>query len=302
MKKKLSLLGLATFVLFSQTGCSLKDEIEMKEKIYAIEGDSNYGIITKYTYTCNTYRYDFEISLEKQLKQKGVPLNEMVERNISYKYGLNRRMFYTCQYSESSYVVGYYDLIPDGDIVFHYVNEPAYDLYVYQVNSNYAIYIAYQGVINESTEFYILNRNTGEFYMDNDYEKYIDENNQNKDVGSYFKYTENGINYNLLTNKDGAHITSETGDFKLSIDYNYILDRSEKLQEIDSIVGKKKKKILYNFYAYNDELYIYIQSKSSMFGRGWLCPVYFKYNIEHDEFSYLGASDFYVFSFIEKYA
>ena len=30
MKKKLSLLGLATFVLFSQTGCSLKDEIEMK--------------------------------------------------------------------------------------------------------------------------------------------------------------------------------------------------------------------------------------------------------------------------------
>ena len=30
--------------------------------------------------------------------------------------------------------------------------------------------------------------------------------------------------------------------------------------------------------------------------------VYFKYNIEHDEFSYIGASDFYVFSFIEKYA
>ena len=75
----------------------------------------------------------------------------------------------------------------------------------------------------------------------------------------------------------------------------------KKLQGIDSIIGKKKKKILYNFYAYNDELYIYIQSKSSFFGRGWLRPVYFKYNIEHDEFSYIGASDFYVFSLIEKY-
>ncbi|MGM9857649.1 MAG: hypothetical protein ACI311_00115 [Bacilli bacterium] len=301
MKKKLCTIGLASLVLFSQTGCSIKEQNTMKDSIFALEGDSNYGIITKYTYTCGTYRYDFELSLVSQLKEKGVPVNDMVERNISYKYGLNRRMYYTLQYNETSYVVGYYDLATDGDIVYHYVNEPAYDIYVYQVNEDYAVYIAYEGVIDESTEFYILNRSTGDFFTDSDYEKYLDENNVNRDLGSYFEYTENGIKYNLITNKKGAHITSESGDFKLTIDYEYILERSEELQVIDSIVGKKKKKITYNFYSTNNELFIYIQSKNSIFGRGWLCPVYFKYNIEHDKFSYIGATDFYTFSFIEKY-
>ena len=104
-----------------------------------------------------------------------------------------------------------------------------------------------------------------------------------------YNYIVNDKIYIIEQDNHKVTILEQDTQIKLEIDEDYIYERSDAYKQIHEIYGQYIQQAETCYIICNNQLYIYARSFNGLIGGGELRPVVFKYDIEKDEFSYIGC-------------
>ncbi len=296
--KKAFLLLLISFTL-ALTKCS-EDRNLTEEKILAVECNNGRNIISRYGLCNKGESIGYFTLLNNQLKKDNKKNNSEVSSYFDSKY-YDGKIFFSYIYDFGKIMIGYIDA-NDYSVNNTYVtSETSSQLYIEHVNDNYCIF--YKTVHNEYVEYFVYDYISNKIIDSKSNSNGIDKSvldPYKKDITSYISrtsYTYNNEVYKI--DELNGKATIKKDDFNITIDYEYVLNRSDSLKEIDNIVGDSINSLGIEFFAIKETLYIVFYSESTLFGRGYLIPVIFSYDIIADTFIYVGATRYEHILYIE---
>lgn len=282
------------------TSCSkiMKERQEREDKLLAIEGVGGHYFVDTEGYILENERVYFSDLIMEKIEKDGVIF---VPRPKEKRYQVDAKLRKDTAYFSMRYNVS--EENKDADVIVGYIHIKTNEIVYYNTHistrEEYGIYLMPK-VANDN---YFIFRQIRE-YSRKDVYYVIDVANgvlmeRVSDITPYQDGTENaasfvhhdGVAYEIAGDfSDGAN-SLVFGEERLMIDYSYVLARSEEMKQIDDIVGQYKRSVREHLIAYQNRLYVVVESDWSMFGGGELIPVVFEYHFETDSFTYIGATN-----------
>ena len=275
--------------MLSLTGCG-------ENKVIDVKPEEEHALICNNGYIAKGKSVDFTKLVRDTLKKD--------EKNYEYDKTLfslyyENKMFFSYEYNLNDQMIGYID-IGDFSVTYTYVSyEKNFEQAVFYpiiANEDCCIFIEYKNISSQNHSV-VYDYNTNEIVSEKDseddsefkelFDEYYDSYRKSR-----YECEVDGKTYYLRSVIDNVRILDENENIILTMDYDYILSRSEKLQKIDSLVGALKGKLKLSIYVMDNEIYVVIQSIVTLEGGEGLIPVAFKYNMNEDIFTYVGASPY----------
>lgn len=286
--KKLLICFLLLCVISLSSCAQKRDKIE--KQLLDLGISENYQICSISGIRSNTQNVSFCELIKEQIYKDKKEINSETIDYPSYTYRDNL-IFFFVRYYDDNYICGYINFY-SLEIIYEYFEGKDINPSYKHINENFVI------ITICSNEYIIID------YKNNTFKK-VDDNEINK----YFceeikhnyndKYIENSKEYIIKKEENGIEIYYNEKR-KVFINNDYINEKSAIYQEIMNIVDGTSRTIEWNFKINNNELYIIINSELTMFGRGNLIPIVFRYNIETEEFYYVGSTSYYKILEIRK--
>ena len=286
--KKL-LICILLLCVISLSSCAQKrDKIE--KQLLDLGISENYQICSISGIRSNTQNVSFCELIKEQIYKDKKEINSETIDYPSYTYRDNL-IFFFVRYYDDNYICGYINFY-SLEIIYEYFEGKDINPSYKHINENFVI------ITICSNEYIVIDykKNTFKKVDDNEINKYFCEeikHNYND------KYIENSKEYIIKNEENGIEIYYNEKR-KVFINNDYINEKSAIYQEIMNIVDGTSRTIEWNFKINNNELYIIINSELTMFGRGNLIPIVFRYNIENEEFYFVGSTSYYKILEIRK--
>lgn len=283
------LICILLLCVISLSSCAQKrDKIE--KQLLDLGISENYQICSISGIRSNTQNVSFCELIKEQIYKDKKEINSETIDYPSYTYRDNL-IFFFVRYYDYNYICGYINFY-SLEIIYEYFEGKDINPSYKHINENFVI------ITICSNEYIVID------YKNNTFKK-VDDNEINK----YFceeikhnyndKYIENSKEYIIKKEENGIEIYYNE-KIKVFINNDYISEKSAIYQEIMNIVDGTSRTIEWNFKINNNELYIIINSELTMFGRGNLIPIVFRYNIENEEFYFVGSTSYYKILEIRK--
>lgn len=283
------LICILLLCVISLSSCAQKrDKIE--KQLLDLGISENYQICSISGIRSNTQNVSFCELIKEQIYKDKKEINSETIDYPSYTYRDNL-IFFFVRYYDDNYICGYINFY-SLEIIYEYFEGKDINPSYKHINENFVI------ITICSNEYIVID------YKNNTFKK-VDDNEINK----YFceeikhnyndKYIENSKEYIIKKEENGIEIYYNE-KIKVFINNDYISEKSAIYQEIMNIVDGTSRTIEWNFKINNNELYIIINSELTMFGRGNLIPIVFRYNIENEEFYFVGSTSYYKILEIRK--
>lgn len=284
--KKITFLFIIAIIFCLLTGCNLAEErAKRNDKLLQIVPSGNYGIVGEVEYRSKDTTIVYKDYIEEILKKDNIEISTESPYFCIRFY--NNKLFFVYTYDMSNFpksICGYIDLSDEIKLncKYEYVDsfKPQTEIY-YIDNANCVL----RNKVTSIKKYLVWD------YINNTISEYDDKPIYIEDgkTSSIKEYEYNLKTYNVYqSNRKVCIINSDTKEERM-IDVGYILEKSEEYKKINAIYDCYSKSRGVDFLISQNELYIYVFSVKTMMGKGELNPVVFKYNIETEQFNYIGC-------------
>ena len=290
--------ALGVGLCFSSCSKIMKERKEREEKLLAIEGVGGHYFVDTEGYILENERVYFSDLVMDKIEQDGVIF---VPRPKEKRYQVDAKLrketvYFSMRYAvseenkDADVIVGYIHIKTNEIVYFHtHIStreEYGINLLPSTANENYIVFRQPREYMRKDVYYVIDVANNTLMERVSDISPYRDDT---KDEKRFVQY--GGVEYEITGDfSKGANVLA-FGDERLTIDYAYVLARSEEMKQIDEIVGQYKRSVREHLIAYQNRLYVVVESDWGMFGGGELIPVVFEYHFETDSFTYIGATN-----------
>ncbi len=292
--KKLLAIALSFLLLFSVgvafSACEILEKRDnILKQLREIPCSGEYAFVAEYGYSTQTDKVAFHTLVKAQMKKDGVNTDDADDAGVFCHIYYDGYVLFVTKY-DKKYTVGYIRLEDCSTRIFYTgieVNALS-AIREYGANENYFIY----GNSNKGI-YCVLDRRTDTLIENvSDVTPYVGVAHQTR------VYVENGVEYQISRYDKSQLVTIADGKEELVVEFtpDYILQRSPEMQEVEKILEQNKpanSDSTYELMICDNELFVILESQSTLMGRGVVYPLVFKYTVETDSFEYIGCSAYY---------